>query len=102
MSDGDKFTEFIVKKLSQFRDAMADNIMKQLSWELAHPVGTVAKDWPHVIRISQIVRPIALQVNWLPSQNPLFHKTAHFKHFKRELIVVADRHLAATAVSELD
>src|SRR5438552_8088577 len=102
MSCGDKLIEFIVEKLSQFRDTVADNIMKQLSGQLSHPMLAVSKHRSNVAQITQIVRPVALEMDWLTPQKSLLHQTAHFQHFKSELVIMANRHPQATTICQPD
>ena len=44
MCRGDNFYQFVIKKFSQLGDPMADDIVKQLSRQLAHPMVAVAKN----------------------------------------------------------
>src|SRR5438552_1655061 len=81
---------------------MTNNVMKQLSRKLPHPMGPIPKDGPNITNIPKIIGPIAFQVNRFSAQEPCLRQPTHFKHFKGKLIIVTHRHLQTTSFCHLE
>jgi hypothetical protein len=44
MCRGDNFYQFVIEKFRQLSDPMANDVLKQLARQLAHPMGAVAQE----------------------------------------------------------
>ena len=53
-------------------------------------MSSTAKKRGGVSRISQVVRPVAFQMNWSPAKVTLRYQPAHLHHLERELVIVTD------------
>jgi hypothetical protein len=90
MCRSDNFYQFVIKKFGQLSDPVANDVLKQLARQLAHPMRGAAKKRACVSQISQIIRPVALQVDRVSTKETFPHESAHFQHFERELVIMAD------------
>jgi len=100
MSRGGDFDQVVGQEFGKLRDAMADDVMKQLAWKLADPMVPVAKHWANVTTVPEFIGPMAFQMDRLATEKPFLHEPAHFEHLQRELIIVARGHLQAAFVGK--
>ena len=87
------FLQFIIKELRELGDAVADDVMQQLTRQLPHPMCPAAQHRTNVAGVAQIIRKMAFQMGRFSTQKTLFHKPAHFKHLECELKVMSGSQL---------
>ena len=101
MRPGIDFGEIVVEEFGQSGDSVADNVVKQLPWQLPHPVTAISEKRADITCIFQIVGKMAFQVDGFPTEKSPFYQPAHFEHLECKLIVMACGNFQATGFSKL-
>ena len=94
------FVQFVIKELRQLGDAMADDVMQQLTGQLPDPMVAAAQYRTDIVGVAQIIRKMAFQMDRLSAQKPLLHKPTHFKRLKRELKIMSRSQLQIEALCQ--
>ena len=65
------FLQFIIKELRELGDAVADDVMQQLTRQLPHPMCAAAQHRTDVAGVAQIIRKMAFQMDRFATQKTL-------------------------------
>ena len=69
-----------IEELGQFRYTMTKNVVKQLSWQLPHPMVTVPQKRADESCVTKVVGKMTFEMYRFCAQESLLHQPAHFQH----------------------
>ena len=78
----------VIEKLRQLGDPVADDVVKQLAGQAAHPVVPVSEKRSDITGVAQTISEMAFQMDRLPAQEPGVHQAAQLQHFEGKLQIV--------------
>ena len=79
--------------LGDSRDAVADDVVQELSGQTTNPVIAIAEDGFGIAGVAEVVGVVTFNVNRRTTEKPGFHEFASFDVFPRELQVVTGGNL---------